>query len=588
LHRPDWSGTSAFLLRPRFPSSENNPSYFPQNKKPGIAFWSIFADGIAIAKSSAQEQKMNRSQAKTKAAHWRSQNGLVAAMMEPGFYPKPPPEVSHKETHISHLLFAGDLVYKIKKPVRFSFLDYSTLGKRRHFLQEELRLNRRLAPSVYLAVMPIAHDGSGWRLGGWGPPEEYTLIMRRLPERRMLPFLLDSNQLTPEMMRAVAEVLAPFHAQAARVCEGDAHYYPWTVQKQWVENLTDLQPFVGTLFEVELYGVLKQFGAQFIRQHHDLLIRRFSGGWIRDVHGDLHCEHVCFAPEGIQIYDCIEFSPELRTCDLASEVAFFTMDLEVRGGGSLVRPFLTRYLEILDDSELRVLLPFYQCYRALVRGKVAAIRSHGGNGNAMRYFRYAARMTWGPFKPFLVILSGLTGSGKSTLARELSERLGLPVISSDVIRKTIAGKSGRMAVAFNEGIYSPTMTKKTYAMMAREAEKEIVNGTGAILDATFIHKNHREQIIRVAQKRKVPFFIIHCSASDETTQMRLAQRTSEGKDISDGRWEIYIKQKATQQPFSDIPPDDCLELDTEPSVEQLARVCERFLRSRIDHARAES
>ena len=306
-----------------------------------------------------------------------SQSELVSAMLEPGFYPKRPAKVAHKETHISHVFLTDDLVYKVKKAVRFSFLDYSTLGKRRHFINEELRLNRRLAPSVYLAVMPISFDSTGWRLGGLSEPVEYTLIMRRLPERRMLPFLLDSGQLTPDMMRAVAEVLAPFHAGAEQVKKGATIVHPSSVRKEWEENLAELQPFSGTLFDGDAFAALQKFGAQFIDRHHDLFIRRSNEGWIRDVHGDLHCEHICFAPEGIQIFDCIEFSRQLRCCDLASEIAFLLMDLEVRGGGAMVRPFLTRYLELLHDPDLPVLLPYYQCYRALVRGKVEALRSAG-------------------------------------------------------------------------------------------------------------------------------------------------------------------------------------------------------------------
>src|SRR4029453_8325475 len=199
--------------------------------------------------------------------------------------------------------------------------------------------------------------------------------------------------------------------------------------------------------------------------------RRAAEGWIRDVHGDLHCEHVCFAPEGIQIFDCIEFSSQLRRCDLASEIGFLLMDLEVRGGGNLVRPFLTRYLELLHDPVLPVLLPFYQCYRALVRGKVEALRSTGPDSKAPPYFRYALRFTWSSLKPFLVIVCGLTGSGKSTLARELGEGLGMPGIKSHNIRKAIAGKHGPQAAPFNEGLYSLNMTEKTYSKIAREAEK---------------------------------------------------------------------------------------------------------------------
>jgi uncharacterized protein len=311
------------------------------------------------------------------------------------------------------------------------------------------------------------------------------------------------------------------------------------------------------------------------------MMQRAEEGWIRDVHGDLHCEHVCFAPEGIQIFDCIEFSQQLRCCDLASEIGFFLMDLEVRGGGALARPFLTRYLEGLHDPDLPVLLPFYQCYRALVRGKVEALRSTGPDSNAPRYIRYALRFTWSSLKPFLVIVCGLTGSGKSTLARELGERLGMPVINSDTVRKAITGKRGPQAVPFNEEIYSLDMTEKTYAKIAREAEKQVLEGEGAILDATFGQKAHREKILRLAEKHRVPIVLIHCVASDETTEKRLAQREAEGKDVSDGRWEIYSKQKAGYQPINELPPANCLELNTELPPEQLVRASERFLRARF-------
>jgi len=514
-----------------------------------------------------------------------SQDGLVSAMMEPRFDPKPPSNVTHKATHISHIFFVGDLVYKIKKPICFSFLDYSTLGKRRHFLNEELRLNRRLAPSVYLAVMPITTHGIVWKLGGEGEPSEYVLVMRRLPDRRMLSFLLETQQVTPGMMIELAELLARFHSEAERVKQIDASRHVEEVENQWNENLTDLEPFLGNLIDAEMFGALKDFGAHFIERHRNLLMQRVKEGWIRDVHGDLHCEHVCFAPEGIQIFDCIEFSPRLRRCDLASEIGFFLMDLGVHGGGNLVRPFLTRYLELLHDPDLPVLLPFYQCYRALVRGKVEALRLTGPDSNAPRYFRYALRFTWSSLKPFLVIVCGLTGSGKSTLARELGERIGMPVINSDTLRKAIAGKLGRQAVPFNEGIYSANMTEKTYAKIAWEAEKQILEGEGAILDATFGQKKHREIIVRLAEKHKVPLLLIHCSASEEVTEQRLDRRTLEGTDLSDGRWEIYSAQKAAYQPINELPLANCLKLNTELPLEQLARASEKFLRVQVGQAR---
>ena len=507
-------------------------------------------------------------------------------MMHPGFYPKPPAEVRHKETHISHLFFAGDLVYKVKKAVRFPFLDYSKLAKRGHFLSEELRLNRRLAPSVYLAIVPITTDGAGWQLGGNGYPVEYALVMRRLPEKRMLPFLLETHQVAAAMTGELAEVLARFHAQADRVRSIVTSYYPNAVENQWSDNLTDLRQFIGNLIDAETFGALKEFGTHFIDRHRDLLMRRAEQGWIRDVHGDLHCEHVCFASEGIQIFDCIEFSSKLRCCDLASEIAFLLMDLEVRGGQGLLKPFLTRYCQLLDDPELPLLLPYYKCYRALAWGTVEALRSQGPDTNAARYFRFAARFTWERWKPFLIMVYGLTGSGKSTLARELGERLGLPVINSDTVRKSIAWKPDRQFGALNEGIYNPQMTKKTYAKLAREAEKQILNGIGAILDATFGQQSSRQKILRLAEKHKVPLLLIRCSASEETTQRRLLQRATEGEDVSDGRWEIYAEQKAGYEPINEIPLAAHLELNTESPVEQLARSSERFLRSQLDRVRA--
>jgi aminoglycoside phosphotransferase family enzyme/predicted kinase len=510
-----------------------------------------------------------------------AQDSLVAAMLQPEFYPKPPASVSHKETHISHLFFAGELVYKVKKSVRYSFLDYSTVEKRRYFLQEELRLNRRLAPSVYIGVLPIAFDDLGWRLGGWTEPAEYTLVMRRLPDKRMLPFLLDTGQVTAAMMRELAELLARFHADAERVTGIDPDRYPALVQAQWNDNLADLAQAPRQVIDPENCHVIEKFGAEFFLRHCETLKRRAANGWLRDVHGDLHTEHVCFAPEGIQIFDCIEFEPKFRQCDLASEIAFLMMDMDVRGGDSLIAPFLQRYRQMIDDTAADELLPFWQCYRALVRAKVYALRGASGFDIASRYARYASRLAWTPVQPFIVLVSGLTGSGKSTLARELSERTGVPTINSDIVRKMLAGKPGRETVPYKQGIYSAGMTEKTYAKMAEEAEKLILSGRGVILDGTFLIRSQQQKILGLAQKHKIPLLAIHCMVSDDITQERLAQRASVGTDVSDGRWEVYVQQKDVFEALDDIPAAARLELDTDATLDTLAVACEKFLRTRL-------
>jgi predicted kinase len=343
---------------------------------------------------------------------------------------------------------------------------------------------------------------------------------------------------------------------------------------------------VGDLIDRDSYRIIDRFGTDFLRSHRGLLTRRAEQRWIREIHGDLHCEHICFAPEGIQIFDCIEFSSQLRCGDLASEVGLLLMDLDVRGGKALVKPFLSRYCELIDDPELPLLLPFYECYRALVRAKLSAMRSRDNGGNAERYFRYASRLTWEPFQPFLVLLCGLTGSGKTTLAEELGRRLDLPVFSSEAIRKAYAARPGRDNAAMNAGIRQP-MTEKTYGKIVREAEKQILSGRGAILDATFAQRAHREKVGRMAAKHNVPLFLIHCFATDATIKHRLARRANEGLNLSEGPWEIYIEQKARCEPPSEIPVQNYLELNTVQPVTELAAVCDRFLRSRLDPRKVE-
>jgi uncharacterized protein len=515
-----------------------------------------------------------------------SQDGLVAAMLQPGFYPRPTSEIVHKETHISHVFLAGDLVYKIKKPVRYSFLDFSTLARRRHFLQEELRLNRRLSPSVYLAVMPISAEDNTWRLGGWGVPAEYTLVMRRLPAKRMLDFLLQTGQATASIMAQLADHLADFHA-AAEIVEGiDANAHLTELRALWNDNLAEMAPLSSARADRSALEAIDAFGSDFLEKHRDLLARRIGDGWVRDVHGDLHAEHICFAPEGIQIFDCIEFSDKLRRCDLASEIAFLLMDVATRNGAELVGAFIERYCERMKDADMTTLLPFFQCYRAMVRAKVHALRRGRWNDATSRYLRYAESMTWEAAKPFLLLVCGLSGSGKSTFARAMGERLNMAVINSDVVRKQLAGKPGRQGGPLLEGIYSPAMSEKTYTAMARRAKEKILNDEGAIIDATFAKRAYREKFAALAARYKIPLIAVRCWASDATTKERLALRTSQGADVSDAGWEVYVAQKAGYEPLHDLPSSSLIELATEAPPEQWIEAGESLLRARLVSGRA--
>jgi uncharacterized protein len=523
--------------------------------------------------SQAQEPRRGKQAART----------LIDAMLDPGFYIHSPEEILHKETHISHVFLARQLVYKIKKPVRFPFLDFSTLAKRRYFLEAELRLNRRLSPTVYLDVVPIFRQRGRWRLKGDGKPVEYALLMRRLPEKCMLDYLLESAQASTAMIERLADRLAAFHAAAEPVKSEVSGDHVAATAREWRKNVAELTPLVAKGAEGDL-ELIAAAGDHFLENHSALIARRAADGWIRDVHGDLHAEHICFAPEAIQIFDCIEFNDDLRRCDLASEIAFLLMDLSVRGGEPLVKPFLRRYLEKLADENMPTLLPFYQCYRALVRAKVHALRIGKWNDESARYFEFAKRFKWHRFQPFLLLVSGFTGSGKSTLAHALGARFDMKVINSDEVRKRISGKQGAEIVPLNEGIYSPAMTENTYKVMAAEANEEIAAARGIILDGTFGQRAQREKFVTLARRENVPLLVIRCLASEKTIAERLRSRAAAGESISDGRWEIYAAQKTAYEPMDEIAPASLLNLATEAPVEKFVGEAEAFLWKQLNLA----
>jgi len=236
---------------------------------------------------------------------------------------------------------------------------------------------------------------------------------------------------------------------------------------------------------------------------------------------------------------------------------------------------------LIDDPEANDLLPFWKCYRALVRAKVYALRGESGFDMASRYARYASHLAWTAVQPFIAIVSGLTGSGKSTLARELSERIGVPTLNSDVVRKMLASKKGRQSASYNQGIYSAAMTEKTYGKMTQEAELLIRSGRGVILDGTFVKRSQRDKVSALAHKHHIPLLAIHCMVSDDITQTRLIQRESAGDDVSDGRWEIYVQQKDIFEALDDIPAAVRLELDTDATLDTLVVACEKFLRTKL-------
>ncbi|MGB2799800.1 MAG: phosphotransferase [Dehalococcoidia bacterium] len=298
---------------------------------------------------------------------------LVQALLTPAAYPHHPEKIEMVQTQMSFIFLTGDYVYKVKKPVDLGYLDYTTLEKRKHFCHQEVILNRRLCPGVYLDVVPIIEDKGNISIEGRGEAIEYAVKMRQLPQERTMDHLLKNNQVTREMVEQVAQRLASFH-QEAETNEMIASYGDLNIlATNTEENFTQTEKYIGVTISPGKYDVIKSYTEAFLKENTALFRQRMRDDRIRDCHGDLHAAHVCFT-NGICIFDCIEFNERFRFSDVANEVAFLAMDLDYHGRTDLSRHFVESYMEASGDQEMMKLLDYYKCYRAYVRGKVESFK----------------------------------------------------------------------------------------------------------------------------------------------------------------------------------------------------------------------
>ena len=300
-------------------------------------------------------------------------NDIVQALSVPSAYPEPAVKVDIAQTHVSFVFIAGDFVFKIKKPVDMGFLDFTTLEKRRFFCEQEVALNRRLSPDVYLGVVPITRENGIIKLGGTGTPVEYAVKMKRLPQDRMMDVLLPQHKVTPVMIKAVAARVADFHRKAATGKEIAACGTIDTIRFNWEENFSQTEKYIGRAVNTAQFRNISTWVRNFIQDKAPLLQKRVQDNRIRDCHGDLHTQHICFT-DGIVIYDCIEFNNRFRYIDVAAEVSFLAMDLDRSGYTDLAKQFIDAYIRFSADKEIAQLLNFYKCYYAYVRAKVTAFR----------------------------------------------------------------------------------------------------------------------------------------------------------------------------------------------------------------------
>lgn len=521
----------------------------------------------------------------------------IQALARPAAYP---PElgvtaVNTLETHISHLFFTGKRVYKVKKPVDFGFLNFTTLARRRHFCREEVRLNRRLSPDAYLGVSEIRQQDGAYRVDGPGRVVDYAVVMRQLPAERSVRRLLERGELTAPHVRLLAERIWEFHRRADAtppIARGGGLR---AVRRSVNENFAQTAAVIGVTITQPVYDLLRAYSEAFLETEAPLFRRRAVEGRIRDCHGDLHTAQIYLeqdpaAPLGVHasFLDCIEFNKRFRYTDVASDLAFLAMDLEYLDRPDLSEALVERYVARSRDTELPHLLPFYKAYRAYVRGKVEGFRL-GDAGladvqrfeiskSAARYFTLAASYAR-PSGPLLIVVCGLMGTGKTSLASALGERLDAEVISSDLVRKTSRGLSvtERVLEPWGQGLYAESAVERTYQDLLNAARPKLASGGLVILDASYRNDAWRAAARNLARQAGASFALVECRAPDAVARRRMQARLAEGKDASDARWELYQRHKASFEPVRGIPRAEHLVVDTSASLPEVTLAALRKL-----------
>jgi uncharacterized protein len=511
---------------------------------------------------------------------------MIAALLDPAAYDHPVERVDCLETHISWILLTGTLAYKIKKPVNLGFVDFSTPERRRWFCREELRLNRRLAPDLYLGLSPIHGPPERATFHGSGPSLELAVRMRQFPQSALLGAVLERHGLTDAQLEGLADDLAAFHAAAAVAGPDDPYGAPEMVKAPAVANLEVLDA-CGLVPKRDVLALRHWTDDQFERLRPIFTGRR-SQGRIRECHGDLHLGNMLLEGERLRVFDCLEFSPQLRWIDVISDLAFLAMDLEHRHRPDLGAVLLNRWLGHCGDYAGLLTWRWYLVYRSLVRAKVCALRlgqqsldaeaSNLLQQDLERYLLGASRATASP-TPALVITHGVSGSGKSHRARQLCRRQGWIQLRSDVERKRLFGRWGQgLAPPLQGDPYRPEVSTMLYDQhLPEQADRILAAGFSVVVDATFLHRDQRQRMEALARKRGVPYLILACLSSPEQARRHLVERQALGGDPSDADGAVLETQLRAVEPPDGQERDRCLEVGAPITPQDLiAAVAERL------------
>jgi len=483
------------------------------------------------------------------------------------------------ETHISYVLLTGGFAYKIKKAVGLGFLDFRTLAARRFYCDEELRLNRRLAPDIYLDVIAVTGSIDAPALGGHGAAVDYAVRMREFPQAALAVHALERGELSAAHVSALARQVAAFHRTAGCAPPHGRLGAPEVILRIALQNFAQLRPLLRAEAEAADLDVLEAWTRKQHAACASAMAQRRDHGFTRECHGDLHLGNIALLEGQPVIFDCIEFNEEMRWIDVMSEIAFTTMDLRDRGRPDLASRFLDAYLEITGDYAGLGVLRFYLVYRAMVRAKIARLRAHqcapGDAADALvaesaGYLRLAgefARTTGAA----IVITHGVSGSGKTTVSQALVEAGGAIRIRTDVERKRLHGldpdaERGERA-GIDAGLYSPATTQATYRHALALAQQATAAGYAVIVDGAFLERWQRRLFKELAAKAGIAMVILACAAGDAILRERIACRHARGDDASDADLAVLDHQLRTQEPLAADERDDAIVVDTEARID---------------------
>ncbi len=507
---------------------------------------------------------------------------IAAAMADPGFYPDRPDRVEVRETHVSWVFLAGERALKLRKEVVFPFLDYGTPERRHHMADEEVRLGRRLAPDLYLGVRAVVPHGDGYALADAGDPaaREHVVETLRFDESSTLAARLRAGTVTDGEMRRVARRIAAFHDTAVMAPPGS--FGPSEVAATVSENFSTLMRFADQIGDPRLASA-HRFAVAFLHGRHAKLAARRAGGFVRDCHGDLRAEHVLLGGDEVEVFDPVEFDPDLRLIDVGADLAFLAMELVDTGRDDLARVLITEYREAGGDDGGDELAGFYASYRAWVRCKVACLRA-GELDQARRLAALAERLSWRARVPVLIVVCGAAATGKTRIAGELAAATGLAHLSSDVLRKEMAGLSPEEAAP--DALYSEEANLATYRALGVAAAAAIPEG-GALVDATFRRRAHRDAFAAgYGGAGPAPVFV-ECRAPAAVMAERARTRHRAPGQASDATPEIAALQLAEFEPLDEVEAVRHVLVRSDRAVSETIDEVEAALDARLARSGAE-